>query len=125
MIRNIESFVRRLGRDQSGTVAIYVAITFAVLLGFGALVVDVGSILYAQRELQSTADVAAMAGAQDINCCTPSTAIATATAYSAVSGATPPNKNALSNLTVTMAAGYPKMVCITSTGITCGGSDPG
>ena len=37
-----------------------------VLLGFAALVVDVGYAYYAHRSLQSSADAAALAGAQEL-----------------------------------------------------------
>jgi hypothetical protein len=56
--------MRRLTGD-SGAVAVIVGLLAVVLFGFGALVIDVGA-LYAERsELQSGADAAALAVAQD------------------------------------------------------------
>ena len=53
-------------RDDSGTVAILAAACALVLLGTGALVVDIGSLYATRRQSQRTADLAALAGAQDL-----------------------------------------------------------
>jgi Flp pilus assembly protein TadG len=116
MIRVAESFVRRVRKHESGAMAILVALSCAFLLPMTALVVDVGYLLHIQRLLQTSTDAAALAGAQYINT---GSAISEATLYSAVTG----NKNAQSNLNVTMASGYPQLKCLTSTGISCSGSD--
>ena len=51
--------------SERGAVAVIVALMMVVLIGFGALAVDVG-MLYAQKaQLQSGADAAALAIAQD------------------------------------------------------------
>jgi hypothetical protein len=50
-------------RDEQGQVAIIVALTLALMLAFGALVVDVGLNWAARGEAQSAADAAALAGA--------------------------------------------------------------
>ena len=63
-------------RDDSGAVLVFVAILFAGLLGLMAIAIDVGAWYQAQRNLQASADAAALAGAQDL----PNTATATATA---------------------------------------------
>ena len=88
-----------------------------VIIGFSGIVVDLGCLVYAQRTLQISTDMAALAGAQDVNVGSGRTAIATATAYSAVTG----QKNAHSNLSATMASGYPRLNLPTSTGISCSG----
>jgi len=118
MSNNIASFIRfirRLRRDESGSVMVLVAISMIALLGVTALAFDVGNLVYAQRRLQATTDMAAQAGALDLNCsgCTAATPITTATTYSAVSG----DLNAQTGLNVTMASGYPKLYCLASTGI--------
>ena len=51
-----------LVRDESGAVAIFVALAFAVLCGFMALAFDIGHMVLVKAELQRTADAAAMAG---------------------------------------------------------------
>jgi Putative Tad-like Flp pilus-assembly len=86
------------------------------IAGFTGLAVDVGYVYYAVAKLQAAA---ALAGAQDINASAGGTAIATATSYSAVAG----KKNAGAALTATMASGYPKLKCLTSTGVSCTGPD--
>ena len=106
---------RRLYRDENGAVAVIIAISIVALLGLMALAVDVGSLVYAERTLQATADVAALAGAQDISCpgCAAGTAITTAKNYSAASG----SYNVQPGLTVTMPSGYPTLTCLTYTDI--------
>ncbi len=84
MIKKISSFlqtVRRKGRrdskrtgrpgslwrDRRGTVAVYVAICAPVLLGIGALVIDLSRVMTVQTDLQSAADAASLAGARELN----------------------------------------------------------
>jgi hypothetical protein len=52
--------------EERGQVLLLSAILMIPLLGFGALVVDVGSLYRASRQLQSDVDAAALAGAQDL-----------------------------------------------------------
>jgi len=62
----MRSLIRsRLHRDDSGAVLALVAIMTVVLLGMGALVIDVGQLYVERRELQNGADAAALAVAQD------------------------------------------------------------
>ena len=51
-----------LAFDESGAVAIVIAIIFAALCGFVALAFDIGHMLMVKAELQRTADAAALAG---------------------------------------------------------------
>lgn len=62
----ILAIARRLRRDDRGGVAVIVAVLLGggVLLGMGALTVDVGQLHAERRELQSGADAAAFAVAQ-------------------------------------------------------------
>ena len=116
MRREIKSFVRRLHRDESGTVFVLVAISIAALLALTALAIDVANLAYAQRRLQATTDMAAQTAALDLDCasgtpgCT-TTPVTTATTFSAVSG----ELNAQQGLNVTMVNGYPKRYCLVST----------
>jgi Flp pilus assembly protein TadG len=98
---------RRL-KDETGAALVYVALMMTVLLGFAGLAIDTGQLFYCHRELQAATDAAALAGAEDLP---NSTAITTATSFSAMAGM----KNANANLgTVQMVSGYPKAVCLTT-----------
>jgi Flp pilus assembly protein TadG len=89
-----KSLLRRILRDERAAAAILAAAGIFALVGFGALSVDVGYLYSAQRELQASANAAALAGAHDIGVGgNPQT---TATSYSSVTG----NKNANPNLTL-------------------------
>jgi Flp pilus assembly protein TadG len=119
MNRRIISCLLRLHRDRSGVVAILAGVLIVALVSFSAIVIDLGFLFYAQRAIQSSADAAALAGAQNLNVGAGGTAISTAISYSGVSG----DDNAKANLTITMASGYPQLKCFTSTGVSCTGPD--
>lgn len=53
----------RITGSQDGAVAIIVALSLAMLLGFAALAIDVGYMYTTRNELQNVADAAALAGA--------------------------------------------------------------
>jgi hypothetical protein len=53
-------------RSERGQVVVLVVVALVVLLGFAALVIDVGYAYYAHRQLQASADAAALAGAQEL-----------------------------------------------------------
>jgi Flp pilus assembly protein TadG len=76
--------LRLLGRDERGVVGVLVGLLLGtVLLGLGALVIDVGQ-LYAERaQLQSGADAAATAVAKSciVGACTAASALSTAVTY--------------------------------------------
>jgi hypothetical protein len=113
-----KSLIHQLRTDKKGVVAIIVGLGLSAIAGMVGLVAQETIIYRTQSALQSSANIAALAGAQSIN--NPSgTAIATATTYSAVTG----SDNAMSGQTVTMASGYPKLKCLTSTGVSCSGTD--
>ena len=56
--------MRRLISDDSGAVAVVVALLSVALLGFGAIVIDAGQLYAERRELQNGADAGALAVAQ-------------------------------------------------------------
>jgi hypothetical protein len=56
---------RQADRSDEGAVLIWVALMMVVLLGVGALVIDIGALYLERRELQNGADAAALAVAQD------------------------------------------------------------
>ena len=92
------------------------------IIGLAGFVIDVGHVMYVQRELQSATDAAALAGARQLNCCSTSVTLPTATAYSAAwtSSSVPgSNLNVDPSLYVQMVSGYPMLKCFTSTGVSC------
>lgn len=66
--------------NEIGSVMVLVTVALIVLVGFGALAVDGGSLYLTKSKLQNTVDAAALAGAQDLPQDT-STAISTAISY--------------------------------------------
>jgi Flp pilus assembly protein TadG len=57
--------MRRL-TEEDGSVAIIVGVLLVVLVGIGALVIDVGNLYWERRQLQNAADAAALAAAADL-----------------------------------------------------------
>ncbi len=76
----------RLLRDDTGAVAVIVALSMIALIAFLALVIDVGSLYAERRKLQTAADAAALAGAQELPG-SPTRAQSVAAAYVAANAA--------------------------------------
>jgi Flp pilus assembly protein TadG len=112
----IASRTHRLLKNDSGQVLPMMAVLMVGMLSTAALSIDLGRAYYDYRELQSSTNAAALAGAQALP---NSTAATNAAAYSSGAG----DDNAQSNLpSVTMPAGYPKLLCLatlTNQGIPC------
>ncbi len=88
-------------RAESGQVLPLIAICLTALMGFGGMSVDVGYLEYHQREQQSSADAAALGGAQQLiysNCANSSAATTAADNDAAESGYT----NGANHVTVTV-----------------------
>ncbi len=66
-MRTSVSLIRRLSRDRSGNIAIMAAITAPMIMGVLALGVDYGSLTLQKRQLQQTADLAAVSAASATN----------------------------------------------------------
>ncbi len=60
-------FLKSLARDKKGTVTVFVAAVIPMILGIGALSMDLGRLMTLNTELQSAADAAALAGARELN----------------------------------------------------------
>lgn len=58
-------WIALFARDQAGAVSVLAAVSIMMLLGIAAIVVDVGSLYFARRALQSTDDAAVLAAVQD------------------------------------------------------------
>jgi hypothetical protein len=63
MVTRIRAAIRSIYRSEEGVVAIQIAIMMPVLIGMGALAIDVGFALDKQRQMQSAADAAAFSAA--------------------------------------------------------------
>ena len=55
-------------RRQRGAVAVIVALSALVLLGFAGMAIDVGRLYINRTELQSAADACALAAAGELTC---------------------------------------------------------
>jgi len=65
-----------LKNRQGGAVAVMVGISIVLLVGFLALVIDLGHVYIAKTELQNAADAAALAGAKELNGTAPGVTLA-------------------------------------------------
>lgn len=113
MTRNRFHWLGNFASDRRGSVAVISAIMASVIVGSGGLAIQQALVLRAERALQASTDMAALAGAQDVSQSTDA-AIAAASSYA--------GKNPVSGQTVTAVSGYPKAVCLTSTNVSCGSS---
>ena len=100
-------WLRSLVQDTRGAVAIYIAIVAPMLLGIGALTIDLGRLMTLNTELQAAADAAALAGARELDRFPGSIDRASAAAVGAVS-----------NLQTFATDGGGKQIVVDST--TCG-----
>ena len=109
--------LRDLWADTRAVTAITITLLVPVLVGLAGFTIDIGHLALVQKELQASADAAALAGGYNIPV---NTAVATANNYSGASG----QKNALGGgVTATMVSGYPVLRCLTSTGVVCAGTE--
>lgn len=86
IIKNLKrkAFINELENNESGNVIIIVALLMVVILGFAALVIDLGMVSYTQTRLQNAADAAALAGVRNLP--TATTAKNTAITYAGKNG---------------------------------------
>ena len=66
MSQKREAFLRRLLGNQGGVAAVWLAFLLPLVLGMAGLVVDLGSVFISYRELQTSTDAAALAGAAQL-----------------------------------------------------------
>jgi Flp pilus assembly protein TadG len=91
MIRSlVRKRLRLMREDERGVTLVFVAVSMTFMLGFAAIVIDVGAWYAVHRHAQAAADAAALAGAQDLPA-SQSTATTDAQAYVTknFNGATP------------------------------------
>ena len=84
ILQTARKILKKLSTESGQSAALF-AVVLVALMGFSALVVDVGSIYLARTELQNAADIAALAAACDLP--TAGTAVNTARHYAAMNGA--------------------------------------
>ena len=63
VIEAMHDLFKKLRKEEDGQSLVMVALLFVVLLGFSALVIDVGMLYVTKAELQNAADAGALAGA--------------------------------------------------------------
>lgn len=110
--------LRRAFKDDSGQILPWMAFLFILFLGMAGLTLDLGRAYTSYRELQTSTDAAAMAGALEMSLPTSSSASVTAavTKYSSAAGGANQNSN-LPNTTVAIT---PKcLATLTAQGILC------
>jgi len=117
--RNSPGRVRPAGRAD-GQVIVVVMLFLIVLVGFAGLVVDVGRVYVAQRQLQQAADASALAASQDM----PNTSLALSAArlYSAAPGQVNAHSGVASDMLVvnpTATQSGASFKCLTSVGVPC------
>lgn len=112
---SVQSRIARFAKATEGAAAVTAALFMTVAIGLAGFVIDIGHVMAVQRQLQASTDAAALAGAHHI---ADGSATTFADTYSSIIG----GKNAIKGVTVTMPAGYPKLKCLTSTGVGCSGS---
>jgi Flp pilus assembly protein TadG len=66
MMKRLKSFFKTIRRDERGTVLVLAAAVMTVLLGFAALVTDVGALVLEKNRLQTACDAAALAAAREL-----------------------------------------------------------
>ena len=104
--------MRRLSGDSGATAVLVAVLLPAVLLGFAALALDVGSMYLQKRQLQNGADAAALGVARDCasdpDVCTQAIADATADSLTVANGNPGPGN---------LGAGYTELLCGTIPGL--------
>lgn len=110
--------IQRLRREESGQSLIMVCVSMVVLLCVCALVVDLARAMDVQRQLQTSADAAAMAAAENL----PSTDYATyGSDYTSSTG----SKNAFNGIKITSSSIAGKCLqTVVGWGIPCSSSQP-
>lgn len=107
--------------DSRGAVAVMVGICLAMLLGFGALTLDIGHALVTRSELQNVADAAALAGTRTLGqiyfclCPVPTGTVCPAAAAPATGTPPPPPTTACINETKTHVLTAGDISAITTT----------
>ena len=103
------ALLAKFGRSRAGATAAMFAILLPVAIGMAALVIDLNHARVVRKEMQTSADAAALAASMDIG--TANNPITRANSYSAVAG----GNNTIPGVTVSMVTGYPKLDCVNAT----------
>ncbi len=108
-------------RSQSGAIAPIIALAATALVAASGYAIDMGHLMWVQRQLQASSDAAALAGATYVATST-SNATTAANSYSGLSG----QKNAvLGASSVSMVGGAPAIECLANAIPSCGHTTSG
>jgi hypothetical protein len=120
-IRGLASVACRLRREERGAVIVLLAVLGVGLAALGSFVVDYGRIMNAQKELQTAADAAALAAAQDL----PDGTAAANTAYAYSAAPTATKGNTRPDLPDVITTANPKCLAfLESLGLVCYAPNP-
>ena len=114
----------RLLREESGNILVLTALCTTALLSFVAIAIDIGYLFIAQRQLQTLADAAAMAGALEASACggtTNCTVLQTA-ATSAITESGSPSPTLFTQCATPSGSGI--LLMVNNPPCTMGASDP-
>lgn len=84
----LKSILRNFAHDQRGFALVMITVGMVALLGFAALVIDIGMLVLNKQQLANAVDAAALAGAQELPV-NPVLAQSTAENYALVNGYSP------------------------------------
>ncbi len=115
--------LRGLLRDERGNILVLAALSVTMLLSFLAIVIDIGNLFCTQRQLQTFADAAAMAGALEASACgTPNCAVIQTAATTALTEGGSPAPTLF--LQCAAASGTGLLLTINNGPCALGASDP-
>ncbi|HUO91418.1 MAG TPA: TadE/TadG family type IV pilus assembly protein [Rhizomicrobium sp.] len=107
--QRFRNLIAEYARNGDGVTAPIVALLIVALVGMGGFAIDIGHVLWVQRQLQASTDAAALAGATEV-ASSPAAGIALAQSYSSLRG----DKNNDPRIAATMVGGYPMAKCFAS-----------
>ena len=120
----IPSFVKQSLKDDSGQIIPWVALLSVLFLGMTGLTLDLGRAFTCYRELQTSTDAAALAGAyaMSLTNATSGSITAAVTAYSSATGGANQNSNLPG---ATVAVNLKCLNSVSNTGVLCGATAAG
>ena len=115
MSKHTFHMLRKWRDDRRGSVTVLGGVIMVVVIGLGGLALQEALLFKADMQLQTGAQMAALAAAKELPTST-ATALSTANTYTAL--------NLVAGQTPTASTNYPTTKCLTSAGGSCTGSSP-